>query len=538
MLPTFVIGLREGLEASLIVGIIAAFLKQRGRSDLIRWVFVGIVAAIVLCTGAGLALDAWSRSLPQRQQEGLETVIGLVAVAMVTYMVVWMKRHSRDLKGQLFEAAGAALAVGTGFALVAMSFLAVLREGLETVVFLLAAFNESASGASAAFGALAGIVTAIGLGYAIYRGGVRLNLSRFFRATGVVLVLVAAGLLVNAVHTAHEAGWLDIGQQRTVDLSGVVRPGTVWSSLLTGMLGIQSQPVLAEVLAWLLYLVPVGLYVAWPPGRAPGDIFVRRALFGVSAVTGLTALLLVILAPVAPTPHPVTTAVGFSVHVVDLGDASARVLTHRTAPAEGAEHPATGSPGVTVVTARLVGEATHRGVATDVYRATTAGRAPGPRTMSLGRLAARNHGHLPLGAIPGGQQVDGSDRVPVAQRFTSTATFWVTPDTARVVDARWDRRVTLVARFPTGRIPVGDPSRVTDRLPARAGLHSAAAARHDASTLLSRQLEMGAAGALAAVAAGSFGAWGLLASRGRRARRRTTPVVAPVVEVPRRTGVG
>src|SRR4051794_6189048 len=110
MLPTFVIGLREGLEASLIVGIVAAFLRQRGRSDLLRWVFAGIAAAVALCVAAGVTLEVISRDLPQRQQEGLETVIGAVAVGMVTYMVVWMRRHSRDLKGQLEGAAGLALA--------------------------------------------------------------------------------------------------------------------------------------------------------------------------------------------------------------------------------------------------------------------------------------------------------------------------------------------------------------------------------------------------------------------------------------------
>ena len=267
MLPTFVIGLREGLEAALIVGIVAAFLRQRGRRDLLRWVFAGVAASILLCVVVGVLLRLLSQNLPQRQQEGLETVIGLVAVAMVTYMVVWMRRHSRGLKGQLDRAAADALAVGSAWALVVMAFLAVLREGLETVVFLLAAFNESDSGASAGIGALLGILVAVALGYGIYRGGVRINLSKFFRVTGVVLVLVAAGLVVNALHTAHEAGWLDIGQQRTVDLSSIVRPGSVQASLLTGMLGLQDHPVVIEVIGWLAYLIPVGLYVAWPPGR-------------------------------------------------------------------------------------------------------------------------------------------------------------------------------------------------------------------------------------------------------------------------------
>src|ERR1700761_6861555 len=157
MLPTFVIGLREGLEASLIVGIVAAFLRQRGRSDLLRWVFAGVSAAVALCVAAGVTLEIISRDLPQRQQEGLETVVGAVAVAMVTYMVVWMRRNARNLKGSLDAAAGAALAAGSGFALVAMAFLAVLREGLETAVFLLAAFNETSNSSSAGAGALLGI---------------------------------------------------------------------------------------------------------------------------------------------------------------------------------------------------------------------------------------------------------------------------------------------------------------------------------------------------------------------------------------------
>ncbi len=282
MLPTFVIGLREGLEASLIVGIIAAFLVKQGRRDVLRWVFVGVGVGVLLCTGVGILLRVISQNLPQRQQEGLETVIGAVAVLMVTYMVVWMKRHSRDLKGQLEGATTSALAAGSGVALVAMAFLAVLREGFETVVFLLAAFNESTSGSLAGLGALLGILSAVALGYGIYRGGIRLNLSRFFRATGLVLVLVAGGLVVNALHTAHEAGWLNMGQQATLDLSGVVRPGSVQASLLTGMLGVQDHPVLIEVIGWLVYVIPVGIYVAWPPGKG----LARLTLARIALVTG------------------------------------------------------------------------------------------------------------------------------------------------------------------------------------------------------------------------------------------------------------
>ncbi|WP_037076142.1 iron uptake transporter permease EfeU [Pseudonocardia spinosispora] len=267
MLPTFVIGLREGLEASLIVGIVAGFLGRQGRRDALRQVWIGVIVAVLICIAVGVALEIVSADLPQAQQEGLETVIGLFAVAMVTYMVVWMRQHSRDLKGELEGAASAALARGSAFALVAMAFLAVLREGFETAVFLLAAFQASTSPILAGSGALIGILLAIALGYGIYRGGVKINMARFFRITGIVLVLVAAGLVMTAAHTAHEAGWVNFGQDRVADLSWLVQPGTPISSLLTGMLGIQPYPVTVEVVAWLVYLVPLLAYLLWPQRR-------------------------------------------------------------------------------------------------------------------------------------------------------------------------------------------------------------------------------------------------------------------------------
>jgi high-affinity iron transporter len=266
MLPTFVIGLREGLEASLIVGIVAGFLGRQGRRDALRQVWLGVVAAVLICIVVGVVLQIISADLPQAEQEGLETVIGLFAVAMVTYMVMWMRKHSRDLKGELEGQAGAALARGSATALVVMAFLAVLREGFETAVFLLAAFQASTSPALAGSGALIGIVLAVVLGYGIYKGGVRLNLSKFFRITGVVLVVVAAGLVMTAFHTAHEAGWVNFGQQRVADLSWLVLPGTPVSSLVTGVLGIQPYPVLIEVVAWFVYLVPLMVYLLWPQG--------------------------------------------------------------------------------------------------------------------------------------------------------------------------------------------------------------------------------------------------------------------------------
>jgi high-affinity iron transporter len=271
LLPTFVIGLREGMEAALIVGIVAAFLGQQGRQSALRQVWIGVTVAVLICIGVGVALQIISDDLPQRQQEGLETVVGLVAVVMVTYMVLWMRRHSRDLKRDLEQQAQSALATGSSRALVAMAFLAVLREGFETVVFLLATFHASGNATLSWVGALLGILLAVVLGYLIYKGGVRINLSRFFRITGIVLVVIAAGLVMTAVHTANEAGWINFGQTQAFDLSWLVRPGTPLESFVTGVLGIQAYPVRIEVIAYVAYLVPMLLVMCWPvrPRRAP-----------------------------------------------------------------------------------------------------------------------------------------------------------------------------------------------------------------------------------------------------------------------------
>jgi high-affinity iron transporter len=264
MLPTFVITLREGVEATLIVGIIAAFLVQEGRRDALNRVWLGVGAAVVLCIGVALGLEAIGKSLPQREQEGLETLIALIAIGAVTYMIVWMRRHARGLKGALQDNARSALVSGSAGALVAMAFLAVLREGFETAVFLLAVFQDSTDTAAAGAGAVLGLVAAVLIGFLLYRGGVRINFARFFRVTGLVLVLVAAGLFATAVHTAHEAGWLNILQAQALDLSGLVSPGTVHGSLLTGMLGLQPKPTVGETLAYLLYAIPMGAFVLWP----------------------------------------------------------------------------------------------------------------------------------------------------------------------------------------------------------------------------------------------------------------------------------
>jgi high-affinity iron transporter len=264
MIPTLVIALREGVEASLIVGIIAAFLVKEGRRDALKQMWIGVAIAVVLCIGIAVILRVVGEELPQQQQEGLETVIGLIAVSAVTYMIIWMRRNAKGIKKVLESNAAGALANGSTMALVAMAFLAVLREGFETSVFLLAAFQDSTDTTAAGIGAVIGLALAVAIGVGIYRGGVRINLTRFFRITGLILVFVAAGLLSTALHTAHEAGWVNSLQGQALDLTWLVKPGTVSGSLLTGMLGLQPAPTIGEALVYVLYAVPMTLYVLWP----------------------------------------------------------------------------------------------------------------------------------------------------------------------------------------------------------------------------------------------------------------------------------
>ncbi len=269
MLTTFIIGLREGLEAALIVGIIAAFLRKNADARALRRMWWGVLGAVTLSAGTAIALDIAGRSLAFRAREVMEGVLAIAAAAGITWMIVWMRHHSADLRRDLETKTGLALASGSATALAAMAFVAVIREGLETAVFLLAALNTADAPLPGAVGASAGIFAAAGLGYGIYRGGIRLDLSRFFRITGVVLVVVAAGLVATGVHSLAEAGVVRLMQRPLVDLTWLIDPGTIRSSLLTAFLGLQPVPTYAEVLVWLAFLIPMTLYVSRPARRRP-----------------------------------------------------------------------------------------------------------------------------------------------------------------------------------------------------------------------------------------------------------------------------
>jgi high-affinity iron transporter len=259
----FLIGLREGLEGTLIVSIVATFLNRRGHST--RTMFAGVAVAVLIGVGVGVGLNLLSTNLPHEQQEMMATVVGVIAIVFVTSMIVWMSRNAGRLQGELEHEVEEAASRGSGSAaLVSMAFIAVLKEGIELSVFLLAAAQTShGSHWIVVVGGLAGIVVSIAVGVGLYFGGLKLNLDRFFQVTGVFLIVVAAGLVMNALRTANEAGWLNIGQQQVLDLSSWISETTVWGALITGLFGIPADPRLIEVLGWLIYVVPVLVLYIW-----------------------------------------------------------------------------------------------------------------------------------------------------------------------------------------------------------------------------------------------------------------------------------
>ncbi|MFF0551883.1 iron uptake transporter permease EfeU [Streptomyces sp. NPDC004311] len=257
MFGNYLIGLREGLEASLVVCILVAYLVKTDRRDALRPVWLGIGIACALSLSFGALLEFGTQELTFEAQELIGGSLSIVSVGLVTWMVFWMKRTARHLKAELHGRLDTALAMGTG-ALVATAFLAVGREGLETALFVWASVRASGEGSSAPLiGVLLGIATAVVLGWLFYRGALRIDLARFFRWTGAMLVVVAAGVLAYGVHDLQEARFLGGLGNKAFDVSEAVPPDSWYGTLLKGVLNFQPDPTVLQVVVWVLYVVPV-----------------------------------------------------------------------------------------------------------------------------------------------------------------------------------------------------------------------------------------------------------------------------------------
>ena len=279
MLAPFLIMLREGLEAALITGIIASYLRQTGREEWLPAIWVGIFLAVALSLFSGAALLIVSAEFPQKAQEMFEAVIGLVAVAVLTSMVFWMRKAARSIRAGLQRDIDRAMEApqGAAWALIGMAFFAVAREGLESVFFLLAIFQQS-PGPAAPLSALAGVAVAVVAGFAIYWGGIRIDLRRFFRWTGVFILFVAAGLLAGVLRNLHEAGLWNLLQTRVFDLSGTLPVSGVAGTVLSGLLGYHEAPTLGEVAVWAAFLAVTLTLFLRPERAAPAAA--REAMRG------------------------------------------------------------------------------------------------------------------------------------------------------------------------------------------------------------------------------------------------------------------
>ncbi|HSK59956.1 MAG TPA: iron uptake transporter permease EfeU [Actinomycetospora sp.] len=267
MLGNALIGLREGLEASLVVSILVAFLVRTDRRRELPKVWLGVALAVAVSVGVTLALTLTQQALTFEAQELLGGSLSIIAVGFVTWMIFWMRRVGRTIAAELRGGLERAIAMGS-VAVVVMAALAVGREGLETAVFFVAAAQAAGETTGPLIGFLLGIAVAIVLAYLIYRGAITLDLGRFFTVTGVLLVFVAAGILAYGVHDLQEAGLLPGLNTLAFDVSAAVPADSWYGVLLKGVFNFSPRTTVLEAIVWVLYVaVVLTLFLRPAPNR-------------------------------------------------------------------------------------------------------------------------------------------------------------------------------------------------------------------------------------------------------------------------------
>jgi high-affinity iron transporter len=274
LLGNFLIGVREGLEAALVVSILIAYLVKTGNRRALAPVWAGVGVAVALAVGFGLALTVASGSMQFKTQEFFGGALSIIAVGLVTWMVFWMRKAARFIKAELEGKLEGALAVGP-FALAAVAFLAVGREGLETALFLWTNINTSTEGSTEpVIGAILGLVTAVVLGYLLYRGGMKLNLKVFFTWTGAALIVVAAGVFGYGFHDLQEAGVLPglnaVALEPARFFAGFGRVGDWLQTLFQGVFNVTPKITWLQLVMWVAYVVPV-MALFLRPAAAPAS---------------------------------------------------------------------------------------------------------------------------------------------------------------------------------------------------------------------------------------------------------------------------
>lgn len=256
MLSTFIIALREGLEAALIVGILVAYAVRTERRHLLKPLWTGVGVALIASLALGAVLSFTSAELTDRGAELFAGATSFIAVGLVTWMVFWMKRTARNLRNELHGKVDNALTDGP-LSLALVAFFAVAREGLETALFIYTNFKTVGAASLATVGLILGLGLAVALGYAIYNRSVKLNLSKFFTITGVALIIVAAGVLSYGIHEFQELGWLPGADNFLWDVTPWIAKESILASLLGGTIGFDTTTSFVQFIAWAGYLVAV-----------------------------------------------------------------------------------------------------------------------------------------------------------------------------------------------------------------------------------------------------------------------------------------
>jgi high-affinity iron transporter len=256
MLSTFIIALREGLEAALIVGILVAYIVRTDRRHLLKPLWTGVGVALAASLGFGALLSFTSAELTDRGEEMFAGITSFIAVGLVTWMVFWMKRTARNLRNELHGKVDSAI-VGGPISLALVAFFAVAREGLETALFVYTNFKTVGAVSSSTIGLVLGLGLSVFLGYAIYNRSVKLNLSKFFTVTGVALIIIAAGVLSYGIHEFQELGYLPGPDDFLWDVTPWIAKESVLGSLLGGLVGFDTTTSFVQFIGWSAYLLAV-----------------------------------------------------------------------------------------------------------------------------------------------------------------------------------------------------------------------------------------------------------------------------------------
>jgi high-affinity iron transporter len=264
MLSALLITLREGLEATLIIGIILAYLSTTGNRQGFKPVWIGTSLAIAISLVAGAVIYFSVGSLEGHSEEVFEGIAMWTAAGVLTWMIFWMRKQAINIKGNLHTQIQSALGSGSMLGLVGLAFIAVVREGIETVLFLFAATRVADSAILSAIGGILGLAIAIAIGYSLYRGTSKLNLRTFFNVTGLLLVIFAAGLLAHGIHEFHEAGVVPAVIEHVWDINHIIPEQSVIGRFFVAIFGYNANPSLVELVAYTGYLSVVLAGYFWP----------------------------------------------------------------------------------------------------------------------------------------------------------------------------------------------------------------------------------------------------------------------------------